>query len=57
MLIEYDSTVLIQNDEGNRILVYPQLREGNNNVLRLIIGEIQESNRNFFDIFLFFQKE
>ena len=52
VLIEYDSTVLIQNDEGNRILVYPQLREGNNNVLRLIIGEIQESNRNFFDIFL-----
>ena len=49
VLIEYDSTVLIQNDEGNRILVYPQLREGNNNVLRLIIGEIQESNRNFFE--------
>jgi hypothetical protein len=50
--IEYDSTVLIQNYEGNQILVYPQLREGSNNVLRLIIGEIQEPNRNFYDIFL-----
>ncbi len=49
--IEYDSTVLVQSEKSADVLFYPQLNKGNQNVLRLIIGETGESNENFIDMF------
>lgn len=50
--VGYDSTVLVQNKDSQAILYYPQLDSGNENVLRLIVGEITKQKTDFFDIFI-----
>ncbi|MFZ0391886.1 MAG: hypothetical protein WAN36_15600 [Calditrichia bacterium] len=50
--ISYDSTVLVQNPKGQRILYYPQMNEGSGNVLQLIIGEQTDSVANFYDVYV-----
>ncbi|GAB4374216.1 MAG: hypothetical protein Kow0042_18670 [Calditrichia bacterium] len=50
--ISYDSTALIQNSKSVKVLYYPQLDKGTDNVLRLIFGEEADSSQKFFDLFL-----
>jgi len=50
--IRYDSTILIQNPESSKILLYPQVSKGDENVLRIIIGKIEDKNPTFFDLFV-----
>ncbi|MEJ2635180.1 MAG: hypothetical protein P8184_07785 [Calditrichia bacterium] len=47
----YDSTIQIQNKETIDNLYYPQLRKGNDNVLRLLAGNLRDSTQNFYDMF------
>jgi hypothetical protein len=49
--VKYDSTILIQNDENSEIRLYPQIKAGNNNVLRIMAGVVREENPFFFDMF------
>ncbi|UCF65717.1 MAG: hypothetical protein JSW33_07750 [bacterium] len=50
--IRYDSTILIQNPESSKVLLYPQVSKGKENVLRIIIGKIDDKNPTFFDMFV-----
>jgi len=49
--VGYDSTILIQSPENSKIMLYPQLDIGDQSVLRIIIGKIDE-NPTFFDMFV-----
>ena len=50
--VKYDSTILIQNSESSTILLYPQVSKGDKNVLRIIIGKIDDKNPRFLDMFV-----
>jgi hypothetical protein len=50
--VEYDSTVLIQNDTSSQVYYYPQLDAGKENVLRLLVGTINNEKQDFFDFFI-----
>jgi hypothetical protein len=50
--VEYDSTVLIQNDNSGQVYYYPQLDAGKENVLRLLVGTINKEKQDFFDFFI-----
>ncbi len=49
--IEYDSTILIQNQKASKILYIPQLSSGKGNTLRIILKKIDDQSNNFLDIF------
>ncbi len=49
--IEYDSTILIQNQKELRILYIPQLSSGKGNILRIILRKFNDQSNNFLDIF------
>ena len=49
--IEYDSTILIQNQQASKILYIPQLSSGKGNTLRIILGKFGGQSDNFLDIF------
>lgn len=49
--IEYDSTILIQNQKASKILYIPQLSSGKGNTLRIILKKIDDQSDNFLDIF------
>ena len=49
--VDYDSTILVQNPENTKIMLYPQIDSGNQSVLRVIIGKIDDENPTFFDLF------
>ncbi len=49
--IHYDSTVIIQNSAGMEVLYYPQLEEGKENVLRLILDRKSDSVKDFYDMY------
>ncbi len=44
---DFDTTVQIQSDSSNEVLYYPQILEGENNILRLILGL---NDDNFYDV-------
>jgi len=50
--VDYDSTILIQSPENSRIMLYPQVGTGDQSVLRVIIGKIDDQNPLFFDMFI-----
>ena len=50
--VDYDSTILIQSPENSKIMLYPQLDSGDQSVLRIIIGKIDDQNPTFFDMFV-----
>jgi hypothetical protein len=50
--VDYDSTILIQSPENTEIMLYPQLDRGDQSVLRVIIGRIDDENPTFFDVFM-----
>lgn len=50
--VDYDSTILIQSPENTKILLYPQVASGDQSVLRIIIGKIEDQNPTFFDMFV-----
>lgn len=49
--IAYDSSVVIQNEETLQVLFIPQLSMGENNLLRLVFGDIDSEHPNFFDYY------
>jgi hypothetical protein len=50
--IKYDSTVLIQNNNTTNILYFPQLGEGDNNILRIIFGELDAEQLEYYDFYV-----
>jgi hypothetical protein len=50
VVLDYDSTVLIQGGDSSRILFSPQFGSGENHVLRIIAGTLSDQNRDFYDI-------
>jgi hypothetical protein len=49
--IAYDSSVIIQNEETLQVLFFPQLSMGENNLLRLVFGDIDGDHSDFFDYY------
>lgn len=49
--LAYDSTLQIQNPESLSVKYYPQFENGNQNVLRILAGEILTEKPQFYDIF------
>ena len=52
VILAYDSTVSIQGGESPRILYSPQFGSGENNVLRIIAGNLNDQNPDFYDILI-----
>ena len=50
VVLDYDSTVLIQGGDSSRILYSPQFGSGENHVLRIIAGTLSDQNPDFYDI-------
>jgi hypothetical protein len=49
--LAYDSTLQIQNQESLSVKYYPQFENGNQNILRILAGEILTVEPQFYDIF------
>jgi hypothetical protein len=50
VILNYDSTVLIQDIDSRQILYSPQFGSGENHVLRIIAGNLSDQNPDFYDI-------
>jgi hypothetical protein len=49
--IEYDTTILIQNENSSQLLFFPQISSGETNILRIIFGDFEFQKKIFFDIY------
>lgn len=50
--IDYDSTILLQSSKSIKVLYYPQLDQGEENVLRLIVERKMGRKSDFYDFFI-----
>ncbi len=50
--IEYDTTVILQGKHSREILYYPQLEQGDQNVLRFILTGPGDSNTEKYELFV-----
>jgi len=50
--LDFDTTALIQSEDGYNILYYPQINAGKENILRLILKLPDQDNKDFYDIFI-----
>jgi hypothetical protein len=50
--LTYDTTTIVQNEDGLEVFYYPQLEEGEENVLRLISYQNADSSSHFYDLFI-----
>ena len=50
--IDYDSTILLQSSKSVKVLYYPQLDRGQENVLRLIVERKTDQRSDFYDFFI-----
>jgi hypothetical protein len=49
--IEYDTTILIQNENSSQLLFFPQVSSGEVSILRIIFGDFAFQKKNFYDIY------
>ncbi|HFE63986.1 hypothetical protein B1H10_04830 [candidate division KSB1 bacterium 4484_188] len=50
--VRYDSTALLQGKKWHQVLYYPQIEEGEKNVLRLIFSDKKDTLETFYDLFI-----
>lgn len=49
--ITYDSTILVQNKSSSNLMYIPQLRAGESNILRIVIGDYAAPGKEFYDFY------
>ncbi len=47
--VDFDTTLQIQDGDGSKVLYYPQIIDGSNEILRLIMAP-ENSQENFYDV-------
>lgn len=50
--LAYDTTAFIQSDSSSMVLVSPQFNRGENNVLRIIFGNLDTQSPDFYDLLI-----
>jgi hypothetical protein len=49
--ITYDSTILVQDTNSSSLLYIPQLRAGESNILRIVLGDYAAPGKEFYDFY------